>query len=253
VPRVAVVTGGGRGIGRAIAERLVSEGDAVAVLEADAQRSASAPGALRLPVDVSDEGAVAHAIAEVEAELGPVGVLVNNVGINSPETVPLEELSSDAWRRVIDVNVTGTFFMTRTVGRSMIARAGGGVIVSVASIYGSRAMDWRLYEDAPVPRRQDDAAYHVSKAAVIQLTRVLATSWAPFGIRVSCVSPGPVDTEFVRETLGHAEIASIAGRVPMARFARPEEIAACVLFLASDEASYITGANVLADGGWTCW
>lgn len=251
--RVSVVTGGGRGIGRAVAERFASAGDAVAVLDADAERAASAPGTLRLPVDVSDERAVAEALEEVEAQLGPVDVLVNNVGITSPEIVPIEELSLSAWRRVIDVNVTGTFLITKAVGRSMIARGARGAIVSIASIYGSRAMDWRLYEATPEPSRQDEAAYHVSKAAVIQLTRVLATSWAPFGIRVTCISPGPVDTEFVRETIADAETAMISERVPMARFARPEEIAACVLFLASDEASYVTGANVVADGGWTCW
>jgi NAD(P)-dependent dehydrogenase (short-subunit alcohol dehydrogenase family) len=252
VPRVSVVTGGGRGIGRAVAERFASAGDAVAVFDADAERVASAPGTLRLPVDISDERAVAEALKEVEAQLGPVDVLVNNVGITSPEIVPLEELPLSSWQRVIDENLTGTFLMTKAAGKSMIARGAGGAIVSIASIYGSLAMDWRLYE-TPEPRRQDEAAYHVSKAAVIQLTRVLATSWAPFGIRVTCISPGPVDTEFVRETIDEPALAMISERTPMARFARPEEIAACVFFLASDEASYVTGANVLADGGWTCW
>jgi NAD(P)-dependent dehydrogenase (short-subunit alcohol dehydrogenase family) len=251
--RVAVVTGGGRGIGRAIAARFAAEGDAVAVLDADPERAGAAPGALHLAVDVSDERAVADAVHEVEAHLGPVNVLVNNVGVTSQEPLPFEELSLAAWRRVIDVNLTGTFLVTRAVGQSMIARGVGGVVVSIASMYGSRAMDWRLYDHGPEPRRQDEAAYHVSKAGVIQLTQVLATSWAPYGIRVSCVSPGPVDTEFVRETLGAGETTRISSRTPVGRFALPEEIAACVRFLASDDASYVTGANLLADGGWTCW
>jgi NAD(P)-dependent dehydrogenase (short-subunit alcohol dehydrogenase family) len=253
VPRVVVVTGGGRGIGHAVAARLASQGDRVAVFDADAARAAAAPGSLGLLVDVTDEAAVSAAVDEVEKALGPVDVLVNNVGITTPEPVPLEQLSLATWQRVVDTNLTGTFLTTKRVGRSMISREAGGVIVNVASIYGSRALDWRLYDVAPAPRRQDDAAYHVTKAAIIQLTRVLATSWSPFGIRVCAVSPGPVDTEVVREMIGEGEIARIAERVPAGRFARPDEIAACIAFLASDDASYVTGANLLADGGWTCW
>jgi len=253
VARVTVVTGGGRGIGHTVAERFVSAGDTVAVFDSDPERALAAPGSLRLNVDVSDERSVSDAMAQVEATLGPVDVLVNNVGITSPEPVPLEQLSLAAWRRVVDVNLTGTFLMTRSVGSSMIAHGRAGVIVNVASIYGSRAMDWRLYDSAPAPGRQDEAAYHVTKAAIIQLTQVLATSWAPFGIRVCAVSPGPVDTEIVREEIGEVEIARIATRVPVGRFARPAEIAACIAFLASDDASYVTGATLLADGGWTCW
>jgi NAD(P)-dependent dehydrogenase (short-subunit alcohol dehydrogenase family) len=135
----------------------------------------------------------------------------------------------------------------------MIDRGHGGVIVNVGSIYARRAMDWRLYDDSSPPRRQDDAAYHVTKAGIVQLTRVLASSWAPFSIRVCCVSPGPVDTEFVQETLGPQETALISGRIPAGRFARPDEIAACIEFVASPAASYVTGADLLVDGGWTCW
>jgi NAD(P)-dependent dehydrogenase (short-subunit alcohol dehydrogenase family) len=253
VARVAVVTGGGRGIGRATADRLSRAGDHVAVLDADPERLESTPAALRLCVDVSDEQAVEGAVAEIVESLGPVDVLVNNVGITSPEFVPLEELSLDTWRQVVDVNLTGTFLMTRAVGRAMIERGDGGVIVNVGSIYARRAMDWRLYDDSAPPRRQDDAAYHVTKAGIVQLTRVLAASWAPFSIRVCCVSPGPVDTELVQETLGPQETELISGRIPAGRFARPDEIAACIEFLASPGASYVTGADLLADGGWTCW
>lgn len=253
MPRVAVVTGAGRGIGRAVADRLVAAGDTVAVLDADAERLAGAPGALRFAVDIADPAVVEDAIAGVERDLGPVDVLVNNVGIISTEATPIESLSLDAWRRVVDVNVTGTFVVAQRVGRAMIARGRGGAIVNVASIYGRRALDWRLYEAGPEPRRQDDGVYGVTKAAVIQLTRVLAVSWAPFGIRVACVSPGPVDTEFVRETLDAPVRGLIAGRVPAGRLADPDEIAAAIVFLASDEASYVTGANLDVDGGWTCW
>jgi len=114
-------------------------------------------------------------------------------------------------------------------------------------------MDWRLYDDREPPRRQDDAAYHATKAAIVQLTRVLATAWAEFGIRVCCISPGMVATEIVRETLGPKELELIGNRVPAGRFAEPGEIAACIEFLASPAASYVTGADFLADGGWTCW
>jgi NAD(P)-dependent dehydrogenase (short-subunit alcohol dehydrogenase family) len=142
--------------------------------------------------------------------------------------------------------------MAQRVGRTMIER-GGGVIVNVASIYGERALDWRLYGHGIEAPRQDDAAYHVSKAAVIQLTRVLATSWAPFGVRVCGISPGPITTEYVQETNDEQALAQIAGRIPLQRLGSPSEIAACVGFLCSDDASFMTGTNLVVDGGWTCW
>ncbi len=249
---VALVTGGGRGIGRAVAEVLAERDYRIAVVDSDPARCRDLPGWLGVAADVASSGDVEAAVAAVEAELGPVDVLVNNVGIGSPPPNVAEDVDPADWRRVIDVNVNGTFLMSQRVGRTMIAR-GGGVIVNIASIYGERALDWRLYGTGGDAPRQDDAAYHVSKAAVIQLTRVLAVSWARFGVRVCAISPGPVTTEYVRETSDDVALSQIAGRVPLQRLGSPREIAECVCFLCSDEASFVTGSNVVVDGGWTCW
>ena len=192
-------------------------------------------------------------MVRAERALGPVDVLVNNVGVFIPEPNRAEDVDVTAWRRVIEVNVTGTFLMARRVGQSMIERKSGGAVVNIASIYGMRAMDWRLYgvgQDIP---RYDDSAYAVSKGAVLQLTRSLATSWAGFGIRVNAVSPGPVDTESNQEVFDRRAYGKVSGRDPMGRWADPSEIADAVAFLVSDRASYVTGANLVVDGGWTCW
>jgi NAD(P)-dependent dehydrogenase (short-subunit alcohol dehydrogenase family) len=255
--RVALVTGGGRGIGTAIAGALCHDPFDVVILDADAGRARSA--ALELTAgggnasdvsgDITNPKDVARARRAAERAFGPVDVLINNVGVFVPEPNVAESVDVDAWRRVIDVNVNGTFLMSREIGRSMIERQSGGVIVNIASIYGMRALDWRLYGLG----RYDDAAYHVSKAAVIQLTRSFATSWAEFGIRVNTVSPGVVDTESNREVLPESVFRRVKARVPMRRWGQPSEIAEVVRFLVSDGASYITGANVVVDGGWVCW
>lgn len=255
--RVALVTGGGRGIGRTIAGALCRDWLEVVILDADAARASSA--ALELAAngwkasdvsgDITNPGDVARAHKMAERAFGPVDVLVNNVGVFVPEPNVAESVDVDAWRRVIDVNINGTFLMSREIGRSMIDRQSGGVIVNVASVYGMRALDWRLYGLG----RYDDAAYHVSKAAVLQLTRSLATSWAGFGIRVNSVSPGVVDTESNREVLPASVFRRVKARVPMQRWGQPSEIAEVVRFLVSEGASYITGANVVVDGGWVCW
>ena len=251
---VALVTGAGRGIGRAVAITL-SQRCEVALLDADVPRvaeTAAAIGGLPVGADIANANEVDLAVAQVERTLGPIDVLVNNVGIVSPEGSRAESVDAGVFRRVIDVNVIGTFLVAQRVGRGMIGR-GNGVIVNVASIYAERAMDWRLYGAGADPPRQDDAAYHVSKAAVVQLTRVLATSWAPFGVRVVSVSPGPVDTEFVRETIDDTSLDKIGARVPMGRLATVDDIARVIGFVTSNDAAYVTGANIVVDGGWTCW
>lgn len=255
--RVALVTGGGRGIGRAIADVLCQDWLDVMILDADPERARSAAqelvangwSASSVSGDITRPKDVARAHKMAEREFGPVDVLVNNVGVFVPEPNVAENVGVDAWRRVIDVNVNGTFLMSREIGKTMIDRQSGGVIINVASVYGMRALDWRLYGLG----RYDDAAYHVSKAAVIQLTRSLATSWAGFGIRVNSVSPGVVDTESNREVLPASVFRRVKARVPMQRWGQPSEIAEVVRFLASEGASYITGANVVVDGGWICW
>ncbi len=253
---VVLVTGAGRGIGRAVAGAFAERGDTVAVLDADAtaaNEAATAVGGLALGADIADEAEVERAFAEVERACGPVDVLVNNVGVITPFESRAESLDLAVFRRIVDINLVGTFQVAQRAGRAMIQRGAGGVIVNVASIYGERAMDWRLYGTGGDAPRQDDAAYHITKAAVIQMTRVLATSWAPFSVRVVSVSPGPVDTEIVRSTIDAGARAKIADRIPVARLATAGEIANVIVFAASPAASYVTGANIVVDGGWTCW
>jgi NAD(P)-dependent dehydrogenase (short-subunit alcohol dehydrogenase family) len=259
--RVALVTGAGRGIGLAIARRLATDGFGVGLLDRDAALVERAVGELRdgghraagVRGDVTKPRDVDRFVRATERSLGPVSVLVNNVGVFIPEPNVADEVDLAAWRRVIDVNVNGTFVMTQRVGRALIERGAGGAIVNIASIYGMRAMDWRLYAVGRDIPRYDDASYATSKAAVIQLTRSLATSWASFGIRVNSVSPGPVDTESNAEVFDFRAHRKVAGRAPMGRWAKPFEIADAVAYLVSDHASYVTGANLVVDGGWTCW
>jgi len=259
--RVALVTGAGRGIGLAIAETLCGEGMAVALADVDLPRVKSAADrlaakgheVLAAAGDVMKPADVERVVARTSEGLGPIDVLVNNVGVFIPEPNRAEDVDFPAWRRVIDVNVNGTFLMSQRVGRSMIERGSGGSILNIASIYGMRVMDWRLYNLGRRPPRYDDASYHVSKAAIIQLTKTLAVSWAPFGIRVNSVSPGVIDTESNREVVPLPVFRKISRRVPLGRWGQPAEIADAVAFLVSDRASYVTGANLVVDGGWVCW
>lgn len=229
--RRALVTGGASGIGAATAERLADEGAQVAVLD----RNTSPLGA-----DVRDEAQVARAVAAAADQLGgPVDVLVNSAGIY--RIAPLLDLDRGEWDEVVDVNLKGTFLVSRAVARALAASGRGGAIVNLSSMAAVSA-------DAQEPT----AHYNASKAGVIALTKQMAVEWAPFGIRVNAVCPGAIDTPMLRLMDDPA-----AGRdwiereVPLRRLGRPEEVAALVAFLASDEAAYITGAAVTVDGGAT--
>ena len=239
--KVAVVTGGNRGLGRAFVGALREAGAEVAIASRDQPRSeqvASELGATAFPTDVTDDASVAAMLAAVTETLGPVDVLVNNAGVafhGSALTVPEEE-----WRAVWDVNVDGLWRCSRIVGEQMVSRR-SGVIVNIGSM---SAMI--------VNRPQMQPAYNASKAAVHHLTRSLAAEWAPFGVRVNALAPGYVKTEmapvdqpeFRRHWIEDA---------PMARYAVPEELGPPVVFLASDASSFVTGSVLVADGGYTLW
>jgi 2-hydroxycyclohexanecarboxyl-CoA dehydrogenase len=239
---VALVTGAGGGIGRAIALRLAREGARVAVTDLDGDAAAAAAGeagqgAGALALDVTDEAAVRAAVTRIEAELGPIDVLVNNAGWDKVE--PFVESRVETWRRLIAINLEGPLLCAHAVLPGMIAR-GRGRIVSIAS-------------DAGRVGSSGEAVYSAAKAGVIGFSKTLAREVARHGINVNVVCPGPTDTPLFQgiaaenPKLGQA----LARAIPLGRLARPEEIAGAVAFLASDDAGFITGQTLSVSGGLT--
>jgi NAD(P)-dependent dehydrogenase (short-subunit alcohol dehydrogenase family) len=225
--KVAVVTGGNRGIGAAVAAALEQAGARVIV-------AARQPGPGGVVMDVTDPASV-RAMA---AEVGPIDVLVNNAGICFHR--PALEVPDEEWRTVFDVNVDGVWNCSRVVGAQMIER-GGGVIVNIGSI---SAMI--------VNRPQWQPAYNASKAAVHQLTKSLAAEWAPHGVRVNALAPGYVKTEMA--PVDDPEFKPLwVDDPPMGRYALPEEMGPSVVYLASDASSFMTGSVLVVDGGYTLW
>lgn len=241
---IALVTGAARGIGRGIALRLAQEGADIIVNGANNRDAAEATAeairavgrrALVVMAHVSDEDAVSEMVDRGEKELGPIEILVNNAGVL--QSGPVAELSKKDWQRVLDINLTGPFLCSRIVGSRLISRGRGGVIVNIASISG------HMPEVAT-------GAYTPSKAGLIGLTRLLAAEWAAYGIRVNAVSPGPVLTPMQRSAYPTEALLDARNRaVPMGRHGTPEEIGAAVAFLASDDAAFITGQEIMVDGG----
>jgi NAD(P)-dependent dehydrogenase (short-subunit alcohol dehydrogenase family) len=244
--RTVIVTGGGRGIGQATALAFAAEGADVLVLgrtvadleDTIAQITADGGQAWLLPCDVTDEAQVDEAVARAVARWGHIDVLVNNAGID--DDTPFLEIDHSRWRDVIDTNLTGVFLMSQAVAREM-AEAGGGVILHTASIDASGG-------DGPY------AAYNASKAGLLGLNRTLALELAAHGIRSNCVSPGFTQTVMTENAVGPELLSYLNGsfaRVPMKRLVKPDEIAQAFLFLASDQASAITGIDLRVDGGLT--
>jgi 3-oxoacyl-[acyl-carrier protein] reductase len=237
--RVCLVTGGGRGIGRAIALGLVAEGALVGVLartrwQCEEVAEQAGNRGLALEADVTDADACERAVEELTSRFGAPTVLVNAAGI-SPVRQRAEAHSLDAWRQVVDVNLTGAYLMTRAAAPGLLDRR--GAVIMVASALGTIAS----------PRI---AAYGASKAGLIQLTRTLAREWADRGVRVNAICPGYVETELTSRMLAVERLrAEVLDQTPLGRLATLDEIVAPALFLASDEASYITGAALLVDGG----
>ena len=239
--RVAIVTGAGSGIGRAVAIALGERGDTVVCAdldEASAAETTSAVGAssTAIQLDVTDAPSCDEVIGGVVADHGRLDVLVTCAGIERGG--PAEDLSDDAWRQVIDVNLSGTFWCARAAGRAMIAGGDGGQIVLIGSINSRIAL-------------AGQAAYCASKGGVAMLGAALAVDWAGYGITVNTVGPGVVDTPMSTASLADPDRrAMLMGRTPLGRPAAPGEIASVVAFLTSPQASYVTGAYIPADGGW---
>ena len=239
--RRALVTGGAGGIGLACARRLLAEGAEVVLLDrrADAP-SAAGIGAAPVACDVRDPGAVAAAVTRAAGLLnGPVDVLINAAGVY--RIAPLLDLTPEEWDDVQAVNLRGTFLAGRAVAAALIAAGRPGAIVNISSTAG-------LVADAAEP----SAHYNASKAGVLALTRQMAAEWAPHGIRANAVCPGVIDTPMLRMMDDPAAGAAyLRTGVPQGRLGSAEEVAAAIAFLASDDASYLTGAAVPVDGGVT--
>jgi NAD(P)-dependent dehydrogenase (short-subunit alcohol dehydrogenase family) len=247
--KTAVVTGGARGIGYSVAELSASVGADIAIVDilddvgVDAARRLAQSSGRRVEfyqADLRDPSSVDAVAAKVEADLGRVDVLFNCIGVN-PNTHVLE-IPAEEWQNVMNVNVNGQFFAAQAFAKQM-ARHGGGSIVAIGSNSG-------FIVDKPQPQ----AHYNTSKAAVHQMVKSLAVELAPHKIRVNAVAPGYVLTEMTKRGLDTSEWVKLWEEMtPMHRFAEPSEVAYTMLFLASDAASYVTGAILLVDGGYTCW
>jgi NAD(P)-dependent dehydrogenase (short-subunit alcohol dehydrogenase family) len=245
--RVALITGAGRGIGREIAETLAGHGSKVIVAEFDRESGERAVEELKgagheawfVPVDVSDANSVRAMADEADRLTGGLDILVNNAGI--ARSTPAEQIPDSEWLAVMDVNLNGVFWCCREVGRRMLER-GRGSIVNIASMSG-------LVVNDPQPQ----AAYNVSKAGVIMLTKSLAFEWAKRGVRVNCVSPGYIATDLVNEVLrkNSAWKERWVDLTPVGRLGKPSDVAEAVLYLASDAAEFAVGTNLVIDGGYT--
>jgi len=234
--RRAIVTGGARGIGLAVAERFAASGARVAIWDRDATTAAAEAdriGQVGLAVDVADAAAVADAYKRSEALIGPVDILVTSAGITGPN-LPVETYPVDAWRQVLDVDLTGPFLCSQAVIPGMKARDYGR-IVHIASIAGKEG-------------NPNASAYSAAKAGVISLTKSLGKELAQTGIRVNCVTPAAVRTE-IFDQMTEQHIQYMLSKIPMGRFGLATEIAAMIAWLASEECSFSTGATFDLSGG----
>jgi NAD(P)-dependent dehydrogenase (short-subunit alcohol dehydrogenase family) len=241
--KVAIVTGAGSGIGRATALRFGAEGAAVACVDRSAdgaratQKAIEGAGgpAISIVADVTDAASCTRMVEATLARFGRLTTLVNSAGVRpvAPDIAP----PPDEWRRVLDVNVSGTYLPSRAAFPALKA-SGAGAITNLASIYG-------LVGGSMAP------SYAASKGAVANLTRQLALNWAP-AVRVNCVCPGVIETPLTEELRKDtAWIETVLRKYPLGRFGQPEEVAAAILYLSSDEAAYVTGAALPVDGGYT--
>lgn len=236
--KIALVTGAAQGIGYACAEAIVESGARMVLADINADGVAAAAdklGAVGIACDMADPAQIAELFDRIEAEVGPVSILVNNAGIALPNE--FLETSLEQFRAVIDVNLTGTFLALQRAAKTMVAEGIEGAIVNMSSVNAQVAIP-------------SIAAYCASKGGVMQLTKAAALALAPYNIRVNAVGPGSVDTAMMAGVNADpGAMAMVMSRTPLKRIGTPREIGDVVAFLASDKASYITGETVYVDGG----
>jgi NAD(P)-dependent dehydrogenase (short-subunit alcohol dehydrogenase family) len=246
--RRALVTGSGQGIGRAFAHALGEAGARVAVIDLDSDRAAAVAAELAdkgiesmaLTADVAEEGAAERYVAAVVGEWGGLEVAVNNAGVNP--SAAAEDTTLEEWERSFAVNSRGVFLGCQAAGRVMLA-AGYGKIVNTASM-----------ASLIVPHPQKQVAYNAAKAGVVQLTRTLAAEWADRGVRVNCISPGIIRTALIEESEELAPLVSEwLSQIPMGRLGEVTDLQAAIVYLAGGASDYMTGHNMVIEGGQTLW
>lgn len=265
--RIAVITGGLGQLGAAFANELLERGARTAVfsrnvtesrIEASYSQAARDSGNLRFfSVDITRKEMIAAALIEIEAAWGVPEILINNAGIDTQPSAPpevsgtFEDFPENVFREVVEVNLTGTFLMTQAVGRLM-ARQGKGSIINIGSIYGMLSPVQDLYaykqEKTGVPFIKP-VAYSAAKSGLYNLTRYCAAYWGKKGVRVNTLTPSGV----YRDTQDPEFQKNYCSRIPIGRMAQEDEFNGAIIFLASDASRYMTGANLVVDGGWTAW
>ena len=252
--RVAVITGGAGVLGWEFACALAERGAHIVLADLDQSRceksaaevsDAHKTTCLGISTDVTSPAAAAAMVDRTMSEFGRIDILINNAATQPPGLfAPFEEYSLETWNHVLEVNITGMFLMAQAVGTVMVEQSRGSII-NISSIYGIVGPDQRIYSDTEF---NTPAVYSVSKAGVIGLTKYLATYWAEKGVRVNAVTPGGVFR-------GHEDpfLSAYTSRVPMGRMARQNELSGAIVYLASDASSYVTGHNLVVDGGLTAW
>jgi NAD(P)-dependent dehydrogenase (short-subunit alcohol dehydrogenase family) len=246
--RVAIVTGGGSGIGRQMATGLAEAGASLVLCARKAERCDKAAAeleelgvrALGMPCDVRDPDQVQDVVDRTKAELGSIDILVNNAGTSWG--APAEDYPLEGWQKVIDVNLTGVFLFAQAAGRVMIEQA-AGKIVNIASM--------AAFGGAP-PELMNAVAYNTSKGGVVSFTRDLATKWARHGINVNAIAPGWFPSD-MNKVLLDAQPDAYLEHIPLRRFGGPDDLKGAVVFLASPASDYVTGQVVVVDGGQSAW
>ena len=239
--RVAIVTGGGKGIGLQMAQGLAEAGAQIVLCSRKVERCEAAAAelptrALALPCDVADQDSVNAMVTRAVHEFGRVDILVNNAGTvwgAAPEDIPLE-----GWQKVVDVNLTGVFLCSQAAGREMIARGDGGKIVNIASVAGLHGAPAETVNALP---------YHATKGGVIAFTRDLAWKWARHGINVNAIAPGWFPSDMANFVIDRNP--ELAERIPLGRFGGPEDLKGAIVFLSSRASDYVTGHTLVVDGG----
>lgn len=256
--RVAIVTGGGMGIGQRLALGLAEHGASVVVADiavAGAEETAgkieSAGGrAIAVSADATNQDSVQQMVDTAVSHFGTVDIMVNNAG--GGRGAPTKDLSLEDWHFTLDLCATSAFLCSQRAGRVMIEK-GGGKIINVASVYGLVGQDSSLYDLGPDGELRESLAYAAGKGAIVNMTRSLAVYWARYKINVNAIAPGMIRTERLAQTMTGDAWDNLSRRTPLKRPGTPEDMQGAVIFLASPASDFVTGQTLAVDGGWVAW